>query len=223
MKLGMVTIGQSPRDDIVPFMKERIGSNVTILQQGALDGLDDEELHALIPQKGQSQLCTRLADGRQIVISKEKILPLVQSRITQLNQQDVGLVVLLCTGKFPKFKSRALLVSAQEIVDHCLAAVVDDRYTLGLVSPLEEQMEPMRQSLLHITPRIAVSYCSPYHKYVDMTEAAYALKDQNPDIVILHCMGFNHEHRRAIRKVLKIPVIIASSIVSRTVAELLED
>ena len=38
-KIGMLTIGQSPRNDILPGLKEILGKNVEIVEAGALDGL----------------------------------------------------------------------------------------------------------------------------------------------------------------------------------------
>ena len=43
-KIGMLTIGQSPRDDILPGLKEIFGKNVEIVEAGALDGLTLEEV-----------------------------------------------------------------------------------------------------------------------------------------------------------------------------------
>ena len=37
--LGAVTIGQSPRVDLVPELMEMLGGNVTIKEAGALDDL----------------------------------------------------------------------------------------------------------------------------------------------------------------------------------------
>lgn len=38
-KIGAITIGQSPRIDVIPEMQEILGENVIILEAGALDGL----------------------------------------------------------------------------------------------------------------------------------------------------------------------------------------
>ena len=37
MRIGMVTPGQSPRDDIVPEVEPYLGKGIDILQAGALD------------------------------------------------------------------------------------------------------------------------------------------------------------------------------------------
>jgi protein AroM len=63
-KIGMITVGQSPRDDIAPAMSRIIGPQIEILQKGALDGLSDAEIKGLMPGAAEARLCTRLADGR---------------------------------------------------------------------------------------------------------------------------------------------------------------
>ena len=50
-KIGMITIGQSPRIDIVPEMREVLGADVEILEAGALDGLTLEEVKKILPEE----------------------------------------------------------------------------------------------------------------------------------------------------------------------------
>ena len=38
-KVGLITVGQSPRSDVVPDMAAILGGDVEILEAGALDGL----------------------------------------------------------------------------------------------------------------------------------------------------------------------------------------
>jgi len=221
-RLGMVTVGQSPRSDIVPAMTALIGPGVTVVEKGALDGLSGDDIRSLAPAQGQNVLCTRLANGDQVVISKAGVIPLVQARIDELNREEVDLILLLCTGHFPRFESRVLVLAAQEIVDRAIQAVIGDPYTLGLVVPLPEQEAQIRGELLHITPNVVAVSASPYAADGSIKGAAEQLNRHDPDLVVLHCMGFNREHRRAIRQITGKPAIVANSIVARTVTELLE-
>jgi protein AroM len=220
-KIGMITVGQSPRDDIAPAMSRIIGPQIEILQKGALDGLSDAEIKGLMPGAAEARLCTRLADGQQVVVVKEKILSLVQARIDDLNQASVDLIVLLCTGHFPHFESRCLIVEAQKIVDKSLEALADDRLTLGIVVPLAEQKDQAQQSLSHLTPKIHVAVASPYGPLEAVHEVAAELHQNQVDLVVMHCMGFSSNHRQVMRAVTKKPVLVANSIVARTLAELL--
>ena len=221
-RLGMVTVGQSPRSDIVPAMAAMIGPGVAVVEKGALDGLSDDVIQSLAPTEGQTVLCTRLVGGEEVVISKQGVIPLVQKRIKELNREGVDLILLLCTGHFPSFESRVLVLTALAVVDRAIQAVIGDAGTLGLVVPLAEQEAEMREKLRHITPNVVAVSASPYAADEGVKEAAEQLDQYAPDLVVLYCIGFNRAHRRIFRQVTGKPVIVANSLLSRTVAELLE-
>ena len=219
--IGMITIGQSPRVDIVPFMSEILGPDIRVIEKGALDGLSEDTIASFAPEENAVRLCTRLTDGRQVVVGKEHIIPLVQERIHELNQESIDLIVLLCTGHFPKFESRCLIVEAEKVVDRCIEALINEDKTIGLVVPLHEQMENAKEKLLSITPHICVVSASPYRSLDETRDAAEKLKTHSVDLIILHCMGFSNGHRGIMRNITRKPVLVANSIVARTLAELL--
>ena len=82
--IGLVTIGQSPRTDVVPKMAVVMGPGVVVREAGALDGLSRADIEALAPSAGQEILVTRLADGSPVLLGKEKIVGLVEERIAAL-------------------------------------------------------------------------------------------------------------------------------------------
>ena len=108
--LGLVTIGQSPRDDVLPQMLPFLPEAVGIRQAGALDGLSREQLANLRPGPGDYVLHTRLRDGSAVTVSRERIVSLLQRCIGELEDGGANPILLLCTGEFPSLRSRALLV-----------------------------------------------------------------------------------------------------------------
>ena len=70
-KIGFITIGQSPRDDIMKDILPIIGDDIEILQKGALDNLSEEELEEIAPQSGDTVLVSSLRDGRSVSRSEE--------------------------------------------------------------------------------------------------------------------------------------------------------
>lgn len=221
-KLGTVTVGQSPRVDILPGMMEALGKDVAVIERGALDGLSQKDILSLSPDAEMVRLCTRVSTGTEVVVAKEKIIPKVQEKIDELNQEGVELILLLCTGEFPRFKSKCLVLEAQKLVDRSVEAVVNDQHKMGLVVPLKEQTEQARQSLRHITPHITVVNTSPYGAQDGLQGAALVLKNRDVDLIVMHCMGFTKEHRKVMRQVTGKPVIMANSIVARITGELLQ-
>ena len=71
--LGIVTIGQAPRDDISALFAQHAPPGTKVILRGALDGLSDSEIDALSPRSGADTLYTRLRGGRDVKISKEAV------------------------------------------------------------------------------------------------------------------------------------------------------
>ena len=84
-KIGMITIGQSPRIDIIPEMREVLGTEVEILEAGALDGLTLEEVKKFYPKGRDYILCTRMSDGTEVVVAKRFIVP----RVSEMHRSSV--------------------------------------------------------------------------------------------------------------------------------------
>jgi protein AroM len=100
-------------------------------------------------------------------------------------------------------------------------AVVDDRYALGVVVPLPEQIGQAKGKLSEITPKLHVVSASPYGPQDEIRQAAESLYEKRVDLVVLHCMGFSADHRKMVRDITQRPVLVANTIVARTVTELL--
>ena len=114
--VGLVTIGQSPRPDIVPDMAAIIGPGVDIREAGALDGLTRAEVDALKPTGDDEILVTRLTDGTGVFVGKQKIVRLVEERIARLEREGVQLTALLCTGAFPPLRATRSLIQPQPVL-----------------------------------------------------------------------------------------------------------
>src|SRR5687768_11830966 len=109
-KVGFITVGQAPRSDVVPDMAAMLGSDVEILEAGALDGLTREQIAALAPEGDDEILVTRLADGSSVFVGKTPIIPRVEARIAALEDRGAVLTVLLCTGAFPRLAARRVFL-----------------------------------------------------------------------------------------------------------------
>ena len=121
----MLTLGQSPRDDLTPLITETLGDQVELVQAGALDDVTHEEVQKLPLVKEDYILVSRMRDGRPIKIAKKQVLPLLQSRLDWLEAQGVRTTVVMCTGKFPRFNSRGIVVTPQEIMRGVLESVIN--------------------------------------------------------------------------------------------------
>ena len=122
--VGLVTIGQSPRADIVPDMAAIIGPGIDIREAGALDGLSRAEVEALKPTGDDEILVTRLQDGTGVFVGKQKIVRLVEERKTTAGNARKVLEILAKEGGDP----------AAIIEREGLGAMADDGELAGIVA-----------------------------------------------------------------------------------------
>ena len=93
-RLGLITIGQSPRQDIVQDMLPILGSSQELLQRGALDNLTATQLQNLAPNLGEQVLVSSLQDGTSVVMAETKVVNLLQDCIQELEQKGAQCILL---------------------------------------------------------------------------------------------------------------------------------
>ena len=70
-RIGLITVGQSPRSDVVPDMAAILGADADIVEAGALDGLDRGEIARLAPQGDDEIIVTRMRDGSPVFVGED--------------------------------------------------------------------------------------------------------------------------------------------------------
>lgn len=75
MKVGAITIGQSPRADVVQELLPLMGEQVELIQAGALDGLTREDIQAFAPGPEDYTLISRLRDGSSVMLPNDIFCP----------------------------------------------------------------------------------------------------------------------------------------------------
>jgi protein AroM len=220
-KIGMITIGQSPRADVVPEMREVLGSDVEILEAGALDGVSLEEVKRFSPKGRDYILCTRMSDGTEVVVAKRFIAPRVQKCIDLLSQRGAEIIVFICTGHFPPFSSKRLFIEAQKIVDHFILALHGENERMGLLIPLSGQMKQAKKKYDRLKGRVIIKAASPYAPEDEISMAAEELKRADPHVIVMHCIGYTQAMKERVMEITGKPTVLARSLVARTLKELL--
>jgi protein AroM len=216
--VGMITIGQSPRDDIVPEMEKLLWPEIRVTQAGALDGLSRAEIAALAPAPGQDALITRLTDGTSVVIAKQAIVDLLQARLDELGD-GVDASVILCTGTF-HLRSKHPILEPDRILFAAAQALFDGG-RLGVLIPIPEQRESATARWGGVAERVTIAVSSPYRGPAGVAEGAEALRAAGATLVMMDCMGFTQAMKALVRDVVRAPVLLPSSLIPRFVAEVL--
>jgi len=217
MIIGMVTIGQSPRNDVITEIRGLLGP-VEIVETGCLDELTKKQIESLKPKEREPFLVTLLRDGSSVQVSKEKTTNLLQQRIKELENKDVTLIVLLCTGDFPNFKSQKLIIEPGKLIRKMVQGMLIKEKKLGVIIPSSEQIEQTKKKWGDVNLVVAVA--SPYENPEQIQQAAKTLLTKNVDLTVLDCIGYTRQMKQKVKEITGKPVILARTIIARVLREL---
>ena len=221
-RVGLITVGQAPRNDVVPDMATIIGADVDILEAGALDGLGRSQIDRLAPEGDDEILVTRLADGSSVFVGKSKMIPLVEARIAALEDKGVALNALLCTGEFPRLAARRLLLEPQQLLLGLLRAMTFPG-RLGVLTPSERHVPQTQERWKRSGFDAVVAPLSPYQEEdaAAVKRAADTLRAGGAGLIVMDCIGFRRKTRDEIAQIAGAPALVANLLVARVAAELL--
>ena len=202
-KIGAITVGQSPRVDLIPEIQPILGDSVEIIQAGALDGLSKEEIAKFVPRPGENVLVSRLTDGTSATFGESYILPRLQLCIDDLEQQGVSLILFLI---FP---------------DHILKGLIPaiGVKNLSVIIPTKEQEAQMPGKWKDCCDSLHVTSVSPYGDPLAVFAAAKEIP-ADTDLILLDCIGYTIEMKERIQALTQKPVLLSRTLVARVIREL---
>lgn len=207
-EIGFITLGQSPRPDILGEMRDLLGKEIALAERGALDGLTPEQVEALRPSGGEDALLTRLANGTPVVVEKNMLVPLLNERIAELEDEGVGIVGLLCTEAFIGLKSRGPLLAPWELMCRTLRAMLPAG-KLGVLGPLAAQAQAVRQRWERATGLEAVvQIAPPYQESNDWIGLSEGFLQEKVGLIVLDCFGYTYQIQKQLYTHTGIPVLL---------------
>lgn len=219
-KIGLITIGQSPRTDVAPLIEKYLEGRAELVQAGVLDGFTHSQIRDFYgPVEGDYMLTSRMSDGSAVVVSRDKITTVLQGKIDAMEAGGIHTILLLCTGVFPGLRTdHAHLIEPDRIIPGAVLAMIGER-RLGLIGPLSEQEEHMNEKFARPGISLPFAAVSPYTGTEEEFRAAGdKLKDQ-VDLIVLDCMGYVEQHRQWVASA-GVPVVLSNTLMGKLVAEM---
>ncbi|WP_085124924.1 AroM family protein [Tistlia consotensis] len=211
-RVAFVTIGQAPRDDIVPEIVGMVGRPLTNAEFGALDGLDAAAIAAAAPAADEESLYTRLASGEHVVVAAGFVEQRTAELLERLDREGFDLIVLITTGLFGHFATRTPLINGQRVVDAWLEALVVEDGRVGVVYPLKRQIAERHYLHSHgatiRNPRAAVLAGESGR----LEEAARQLGDC--ELILMHSVGYTEDEAQRIVALTGKPVVTARRVIA---------
>jgi len=195
MKLALVTIGQTPRTDILKDIADLL-KNIDYVEYGALDGLTRKQIEQqYFPRENEEFYVTRLADGTEVKLSKKRITDRLKKLVKEVeNKADI--IVIMCTGDF-EIKSNKIIIIPSKIMTKIVEALSPKKIAVFIPDKKQTQMTLNKWSSI-------VEYASiyPWSPYTDSVETLqkHAKKAREVDFVVMDCIGYTKEHGKTVSK-----------------------
>lgn len=218
--LGLITIGQSPRPDLVAGFACLAPPGLEIRLVGALDSVAPAELDAIAARPGGYPLLVKLRDGSTREIERDLLVPYVERQAVALAAQGARALVLCCAGDFPDITSPIPLLLPGRVLPGVARSLVR-KGRIGVVTPVRGQARAAEAKWRAdgFDPRVI--WASPF-RHEEIAAAARTLADPSLELIVLDCMGHNASSKAEFARLTSRPVLLAQTLVARVAAELVE-
>ena len=217
-KIGAITVGQTPRTDLIPEIAPILGDSIEIIQMGGLDGLTKEEIQTMTPAPGDHVLVSRLKDGSSVSFGESHILPRLEACMDQLKKDQVSLILFLCTGEFPDtFQADVPLIFPSKILTSIVSAIHPHR--LAVIAPVKEQLPQMQTKWAGCANSVYGLAASPYDGVETVAAAARSIPS-DADLIVLDCIGYTVEMKERVQALTGKSVLLPRTRAARVVKEL---
>ena len=218
VKVGLLTIGQSPREDITPEIKPLFLPHIEILEKGLLDNLTPEEIERLKPEIKETPLVTRLREGSQVQLSEKKISSLIPEVIESMKaKMNVRAAGVLCTHDFPKTKFSIPVIFPFDYLNLLITQKLRVR-NLGVVVPLEDQIKMTKKKWK--IQKVVVEAKSPYAEGKSWEEIAQSFTLEKVEAVVLDCIGYKIQDKEEMQSFLSVSILLPRVVLASAINQL---
>ncbi|QSO47407.1 AroM family protein [Alicyclobacillus mengziensis] len=209
--IALVTIGQSPRPDVISGLEMTEKSGVILA--GALDGLTSLDVQAMAWQPTDPALpLFTWFEGDVVVLNKHLLSKRVAETVSKVSD-GAAAVSVLCTESFPEIEVRrpSVMLRMDQLLFHTVNGLLAGRSRprLGVLVPVEGQVVPgeTRWSLAAEARAVCLPPRSVDETIQGVCKKLADLLDGEPDAIVLDCMGYGARERGKCEAYFGCPVV----------------
>ena len=217
-RIALLTIGQSPRVDIVPEIRRSLPEYVEIVEAGVLDDFSVTQIASHMPKTREATLVTRLRDGTEVHIDKQYAHGKLQQLVHAL-QGQVDLIALLCSATFDSIFSSCPLIIPDRLMYGFLSSVLFPA-PLGVLVPVSDQISVVTEEFRAHGLRALGASVSPYAKEDRLATAIRDLTVEGISAIVLNCFGYTLEMKRSAEAISGKGVVCVRSLLIAALVEL---
>lgn len=218
--LALVTIGQSPRVDVLPDLAPVLESR-RYAEYGALDHATEDQLVAIAPHGDEVPLISRMRDGSRVSMSHARVLPFIVAAAERAAADGAEAALLMCTGHFEPFETVIPVYAAEPLAQQTIAETVSG---FGVLNPVPEQIE---ESQMRWEARaggaVPVAAADPYTATDhEIAAGARELAARGATSIVLDCFGYSTAMAAVAHAATGLPVHVTRLVATRAALERLD-
>lgn len=188
-KIGLINIGDSPITGI-EREKEIYLSDCEIWEEGALDGLAEDELKDFLWRGAGDILTVERKSGKVIRLQKSKVTQLVQQAVERARHNGCNIFYLHCTGFFTDFYGDGLFIKPGEML-RTLAGQYQGKKKVAVLTPTDEHIPQVKRKWECLPYPIDIFAVSPFEYESSLN--TFFEKTKEYDLLILDCASYGIE------------------------------
>lgn len=217
--VSFITIGHSPREDIMDEMTMHLSPEINIRQVGVLDPYTVDEVKTkFAASDDELKLVSRLSDKQMTAFSKSKVMPMVQETIDRECADGAALIVILCTNKLDELHANVPFIEPYELI-HSVVGTISSDCKVGALFPFEEFGEEMHGNWLE--EGIDVVYRCAHADSSCSDEIADYFTSEGCNLLVEDCIGYSWDCKTFYAEKLGIPVVHPRSLIADMIHNLL--
>ena len=217
-RVAFVTLGQSPRIDLVPEILDSIETPIKSIEYGLLDDLDNELFASASPKPGEPAFLTHLRDGSQVELSIEWAYGRFREVYEKIRQDGADLVVLMSATSGHDFRPDGATILSDNVVDRVINIMACADLKLGVVVPTKGLLGGLDALGGPWAPSAIVRAA----RHGDLEALSLAIDDMSEcDVIVLHSMGYSDKDRAFVQRRSGKPTIINRRIIANAIRDAL--
>jgi len=195
-EVGIIMMGSGDAEKISDVIRI-FGDGIKVHVSGIVDGYTYEYIREnLWPKEDESLIVSKMQGNKNIMISADKAMELVNLKIEKLENSGVRNFLIFCTGHFERVKTKGFIVIPENIIYGILSGLGITK--VGIIVPEEEQICDSMSQYGDFNPVIKAA--SPYKDIENLRAVAQKFKEEDVELILTDCMGFTEKMGRIVKK-----------------------
>ncbi len=222
-KLAILTVGQTPREDILQDLKSYLPEGYLLTEYGVLDGLTREEADRRYGYRGEGALLiSRMRDQGPVLLDGDKAAQGMQLCIDRAEQAGVDLLMMACTGHFSELRHKIPLIMPGA-VQRSKTIQLARGGAIGVIFPNKDQRVQVigwwKDSGVQVE---LLEPASPYSGDEEVVEAALRLKAAGAKVLCMDCFGYSAAQKKAVCQAAGLETVLPREGLAELAVEILD-